>query len=93
MAPKRAVVAADYCATEPPDKPRRKSALDINKARYLSLSDFAKFAGMSRSTTWRLAKSGRLRVFRLGPRLVRVPTSEITRLGRQFADKPENQAD
>jgi predicted DNA-binding transcriptional regulator AlpA len=82
MAPKRAVVAADCCATEPPDKPRRKTAFDENRTKYLSLSDFARFGGMSRSTAWRLAKSGRLRVFRLGPRLLRVPTSEIARLGR-----------
>jgi len=78
---KRAVAAAECCATD--DKPRRKSAIDVNKARYLSLSDFAKFAGMSRTTAWKLAKSGRLRVFRIGPRLVRVPTSEVVRLGRQ----------
>jgi len=77
---KRAVAAAECCATD--DKPRRKSAIDVNKARYLSLSDFAKFAGMSRTTAWKLAKSGRLRVFRLGPRLLRVPTSEVARLGR-----------
>jgi len=38
---------------------------------------------MSRTTAWKLAKSGRLRVFRIGPRLVRVPTSEVVRLGRQ----------
>ena len=81
MAFKRAVAAAECCATD--DKPRRKSAIDVNKARYLSLSDFAKFAGMSRTTAWKLAKSGRLRVFRIGPRLVRVPTSEVVRLGRQ----------
>jgi len=78
---KRAVAAAECCATD--DKPRRKSAIDVNKARYLSLSDFAKFAGMSRTTAWKLAKSSRLRVFRIGPRLVRVPTSEVVRLGRQ----------
>ena len=80
MAPKRAVAAGDCCANDEPSR-RRKSALDLSRA--LSLSDFAKYAGMSRTTAWKLAKSGRLRVFRIGPRLVRVPTSEVVRLGRQ----------
>ena len=82
MAPKRAVAAGDCCANDEPSR-RRKSALDLSRARYLSLSDFAKYAGMSRTTAWKLAKSGRLRVFRIGPRLIRVPTSEVVRLGRQ----------
>jgi excisionase family DNA binding protein len=78
--------AAECCATD--DKPRRKSAIDVNRTKYLSLSDFARYAGMSRTTAWKLAKSGRLRVFRIGPRLVRVPTSEIVRMGRQSAIGP-----
>ena len=81
MAFKRAVAAAECCATDV--KPRRRSAIDVNRTKYLSLSSFAEFAGMSRTTAWKLAKSGRLRVFRIGPRLVRVPTSEVVRLGRQ----------
>ena len=82
MASKRAVAAVDCCANDEPPR-HRKSAIDVNRTKYLSLSDFARFAGMSRTTAWKLAKSGRLRVFRIGPRLIRVPTSEVVRLGRQ----------
>jgi len=71
---------------------RRKLALDLHKARYLSASDFARYAGMGRSTVWRLMRSGRLRFVRISPTLVRIPITEITRLGRQpvgkLAEKP-----
>jgi hypothetical protein len=66
-------------------KPHRKSALDINKAKYLSESAFARHTGMGRTTVWRLRKSGRLRFIRINPRLIRIPVSEITRLGREHA--------
>ena len=62
---------------------RRKSAIDSNKARYLGASDFARFSTLSRSTVGRLMKSGRLRFVRISPHLIRIPVSEIQRLGRQ----------
>jgi hypothetical protein len=72
---------------------RRKSALATNEAKYLSASGFARHASLGRSTVWRLMKSGRLRFVRISPTLVRIPISEVARLGRQPIDKPETQAD
>jgi predicted DNA-binding transcriptional regulator AlpA len=75
----------------PSDKPRRrKSALATNEAKYLSESAFARHTGMGRTTVWRLRKSGRLRYVRISPRLIRIPISEITRLGRQPVATPAN---
>jgi excisionase family DNA binding protein len=85
---------ADAASTPPPPPSRRpvprsksigrrKLALDLHKARYLSMSDFARFAGMGRSTVWRLIKSGRLRHIRISATLVRIPVSELERLGKR----------
>jgi predicted DNA-binding transcriptional regulator AlpA len=79
MAPKakRAPVAAES------NKTRRKSATAIHEAKYLSASAFARFSGMSRSTVWRLRRDGHLRFVRISSHLIRIPTSEIARLGKQ----------
>jgi len=91
--PSSGLDAAPASPSSPPSKPklvprsksvgRRKLALDLSKARYLSMSDVARYAGMGRTTVWRLMKSGRLRFVRISPTLVRIPITELARLGRQ----------
>jgi excisionase family DNA binding protein len=66
---------------------RRKLALDLHRARYLSMSDFARFAGMGRSTVWRLVRAGRIRSIRISQTLVRIPVTELERLGKQPVTK------
>jgi hypothetical protein len=91
MAPtKRAPVVA-----ESTDRSHRKPATDIHAAKYLSASAFARHTSLARSTVWKMRKEGRLRYVQISPRLIRIPVTEITRLGKQFAavKEPENQTD
>jgi predicted DNA-binding transcriptional regulator AlpA len=87
MAPKtkRAPVAV-----ESTNKPRRKPATDIHANRYLSESAWARFAGVSRTTVWKMRRDGLLRYVQISPRLVRIPTSEIERLGKLPVEKLTN---
>jgi excisionase family DNA binding protein len=74
----------------PPDdkrRRRRKSAEELAEAKYLSASAFARYASLGRSTVWRMMKSGRLRYVRLSATLVRIPITELARLGRQPVSK------
>jgi excisionase family DNA binding protein len=54
---------------------------------YYSETAFAQHLGVSRVTIWRWMREGKLRYVRLGPSLVRIPITEIERLGRQHVDK------
>ena len=87
MAPKATRAPA---VMESTDKTHRKPAAAIHEAKYLSESAFARHTGMGRTTVWRLRKSGRLRYVQISPRLIRIPISEIARLGRQPVEKLTN---
>jgi excisionase family DNA binding protein len=54
---------------------------------YFSQSAFARRLGVSRVTVWRWIQEGRLRYVRLSPQIVRIPVTEIERLGRQHVAK------
>jgi excisionase family DNA binding protein len=73
----------------PPEEKTRKRepAAPPADQMYFSQSAFARRLGVSRQTIWRWIQSGRLRCVRLSPQLVRIPVSEIERLGRQPVTK------
>jgi excisionase family DNA binding protein len=81
----------------PPDdkrrRRRRKSAEELAEAKYLSASAFARYASLGRSTVWRMMKRGQLRFVRIGPTLVRIPITELTRLGKQPTKPVEKPAE
>ena len=64
-----------------PTGKRRRRALQAQLAErlYDTPDEFARRAGISRATTWRLMKSGHLRYARFG-RARRIPISEYERL-------------
>ena len=70
----------------------RKPATEIHATRYLSESGWARFAGVSRTTVWKMRKEGRLKYVQISPRLIRIATSELVRLGRQPVEKLTNVA-
>lgn len=45
----------------------------------VSVPELAKKLSIHRATAWRLVATGALRSFRLGPRCIRVPLSEVER--------------
>ncbi|MBX9740693.1 MAG: helix-turn-helix domain-containing protein [Beijerinckiaceae bacterium] len=54
------------------------SAIDNGKMAF-SITDACSRLGLSRSTIWKLAKEGKLRLIRIGGRTL-VPTTELLRL-------------
>jgi excisionase family DNA binding protein len=72
-----------------------QSPIPTNKRRprpvadpgYFSISDFARCLGVSRVTVWRWLRDGRLKHLRFSSMIVRIPVSEIERLGREPVSK------
>jgi|SRR6516165_6306530 hypothetical protein len=87
MAPKATRAPA---VMESTDKTHRKPAADLHAAKYLSASAFARHASLSRSTVWRMRREGKLRYVQISPRLIRIPLTELTRLGKLPVEKLVN---
>ena len=61
----------------PSDKRRKRAPA------YLSQTAFAEHLDVSRVTVWRWVRDGRVRSIRISPSIVRIPVSEVERLGQQ----------
>jgi excisionase family DNA binding protein len=54
---------------------------------YLSQTAFAEHLDVSRVTVWRWVRDGRVRSIRISPSIIRIPLTEVERLGQQPAHK------
>jgi hypothetical protein len=74
----RAIPVSDPSST---DKRRKRAPA------YLSQTGFAEHLDVSRVTVWRWVRDGRVRSIRISPSIVRIPISEVERLGQQPVNK------